>query len=99
MPILRELCGETPEKPFECVGSREEISAAMVLGIARRKQNGQPLPALLRYFMTTQAFEAAQQSPARYFDYYQQENLLPEAFAQRMQAETKVLKERFARDF
>ncbi|HIT93869.1 MAG TPA: hypothetical protein IAC43_01665, partial [Candidatus Faecivivens stercoripullorum] len=99
VPILRELCGETPEKPFECVGSREEISATMVLGIARRKQNGQPLPALLRYFMTTQAFEAAQQSPARYFDYYQQENLLPEAFAQRMQAETKALKERFARDF
>ncbi len=97
--IVRELCGETPEKPFECVGSREEISAAMALGIARRKQNGQPLPALLRYFMTTQAYEAAQQSPARYFDYYQQENLLPQAFAQRMQAETRALKERFARDF
>ena len=99
IPILRELCGETPEKPFECVGSREEICAAMVLGIQRRNQKGQPLPALLRYFMTTAAFSAAQQQPVRYFDYYQQQNLLPPAFAERMRKETKALKERFARDF
>ena len=49
--------------------------------------------------MTTAAFSAAQQQPVRYFDYYQQQNLLPPAFAERMRKETKALKERFARDF
>ncbi len=99
IPILRELCGETPEKPFECVGSREEISAAMVLGIERRKKLGQPLPALLGYFMTTDIFAAACQNPTRYFQYYQQENLLPDLFDRRMRQETEALRQKFARDF
>lgn len=95
--LLQELCGMTEEKPFECVGSREEISAAMMLGIRVRKERGEQLPGLLRYFETTQVYADAAAHGNRYFDYYQTENLLPEEFDRLMRKETAALRERWGR--
>ncbi len=95
IPILDELCGLTPEKPFECVGSREEISTAMMLGIKRREKEGASVPALLQYFKKTPLFTRAEETGNRYFDYYQEENLLPPLFEQRMRKETEKLKKAF----
>ena len=39
-----------PEKPFECVGSRDEVHAALQMTLDRRRKAGEPLPALLRYY-------------------------------------------------
>ena len=44
IPTLQELAGETDEKPFECVGSREEIGCAMAMGIRAREAAGKKLP-------------------------------------------------------
>lgn len=95
VPLLRELSGITPEKPFECVGSREEICAAMVLGIRNRKEKGKRLPGLLRYFEATALYEQAAERGGNYLDYYQEENLLPEEFERLMRKETAALKERW----
>ena len=45
-----KLTGLLPEKPFECVGSRDEVHAALQMTLDRRRKAGEPLPALLRYY-------------------------------------------------
>lgn len=44
------LCGFAKVKPFECVGTVEEITFALRQTAARFLQEGRPLPALLRHF-------------------------------------------------
>ncbi|MBQ8922721.1 MAG: hypothetical protein IJ060_11310 [Oscillospiraceae bacterium] len=46
-PILQELCGALPNKPFECVGSRHEVNIALCLAV---KRNRNALPLLLREY-------------------------------------------------
>ncbi|MBQ4346739.1 MAG: hypothetical protein IJC75_06335 [Oscillospiraceae bacterium] len=56
-PVLQELCGLLPNKPFECVGSRKEVNIALCLGIAKAEQAGMPLPSLLRGYRQTALYE------------------------------------------
>jgi hypothetical protein len=46
LPVLKELCGLTPEKPFECVGTVTEVCLALVQAVRKYAT----LPALLHYF-------------------------------------------------
>ena len=48
LPIFNKLIGIDAEKPFECVGTIEEVNAALVLTI--RKQASENLPFLLNYY-------------------------------------------------
>ena len=45
-----KLCGILPEKPFECVGSRDEVNASLSEAIRIYESNGAPLPALLSHY-------------------------------------------------
>lgn len=48
IPVLRELTGlET--KPFECVGTTQEIIAGLSLAVEKLKKEGEPLPPVLEY--------------------------------------------------
>lgn len=47
-PILDQLTGVAENKPFECVGTINEVNAALNESI--RKRGGKNLPALLRHF-------------------------------------------------
>ncbi|MBR6107664.1 MAG: hypothetical protein IKQ39_06610 [Oscillospiraceae bacterium] len=49
-PVLQELCGALPNKPFECVGSRREVNIALCLAIARAEAAGEELPLLLKQY-------------------------------------------------
>jgi len=49
-PVLKELCGALPNKPFECVGSRKEVNISLCLAAARAEQHGEPLPLLLKAY-------------------------------------------------
>lgn len=49
IPILQALLGMGKPKPFECVGTRDEILAALYLSIERVKTQGGKLPFALRY--------------------------------------------------
>ena len=80
LPIYQQLIGITPEKPFECVGSRDEVNVAAVNTIRILEQEGAALPTLLRYYRATPLYEQYAALGETYTAYYEQENLLPQAF-------------------
>jgi len=49
IPTMRELLGFAEHKPFECVGTREEMLVALYLSIQQAKARYSTLPAVLRY--------------------------------------------------
>ncbi|HKA55221.1 MAG TPA: hypothetical protein VKJ47_16325 [Candidatus Binatia bacterium] len=49
LPVLHELLGFTAHKPFECVGTAEEMLGALYLGVQKVKARGGALPAVLRH--------------------------------------------------
>ncbi|MFZ4548320.1 MAG: hypothetical protein ACOYN4_12825 [Bacteroidales bacterium] len=53
LPFLRELTGIAEVKPFECVGTIDEVNAALQLVIAQF--NGKKLPLLLEYYSNSGA--------------------------------------------
>ncbi|MBR3269242.1 MAG: hypothetical protein IKI58_11055 [Oscillospiraceae bacterium] len=49
-PVLQELCGALPNKPFECVGSRHEVNLSLCQAIAGAEMRGETLPLLLQEY-------------------------------------------------
>lgn len=86
-PVLDQLVGLEAEKPFECVGSRKEINAALVLAIRRFKQEGRPLPRLLAHYQSTPAYQEAMGHEEEYFSYFDEEHLLPKPWAELVRQE------------
>lgn len=76
-----QLIGIGKEKPFECVGSRDEINTAICMTIDDLKSEGKALPYLFEYYMTTELYEQHHQAECPYDNFYDKTNLLPEAFA------------------
>lgn len=76
-----ELIGKSIHKPFECVGSVDEVNLAVSLAIRRREQNGEKLPLLFedyrKNFYNPENLDLKYQEYCRYFN---NENLLPENF-------------------
>ena len=75
---FEQLIGLHEQKPFECVGSVDEINFAMCLAIRKRQERGDALPHLLQYYLTTPAFDRYRDSPNIYADYFDEVNLIPE---------------------
>lgn len=50
LPIFEKLIGLQPEKPFECVGSCDEVNAALQELIRQHESDHAPLPELLRFY-------------------------------------------------
>lgn len=82
IPVMDQLIGMVEEKPFECVGSREEVNTAISMTIAAMEQEGKPLPRLFMHYRTTPLYTEYKEKENPYFTYYEEENLLPEQFAQ-----------------
>ncbi len=80
LPILDQLIGLEAEKPFECVGSREEINVALSITIRRLQKEGKKLPLLLNHYIQTELYGQYKDRPNPYEDYYNQENLVPSRF-------------------
>lgn len=76
-----QLIGVENEKPFECVGSRDEINTAICMAINQIEKNGSQLPYLFEYYMTTGLYEGYNKEQCPYTNFYDQVNLLPESFA------------------
>ena len=76
---LDELVGFTPEKPFECVGRRDEVYAALELTIAGYAEQAKPLPALLAYYYAKRSGAPFGANTARQDD-YDTENAVPQRF-------------------
>lgn len=78
---MRQLIGEVEEKPFECVGSREEVNMAICLTIAQMEEKGMALPKLLAAYKKTAQYPLYASRENTFFTSYEEENLLPEKFA------------------
>ncbi len=74
-----QLIGLEKEKPFECVGSRDEINAAITLTIRDRLPETE-LPFLFAFYKSTGLYEKNLATCEQYYSYYDHENLLPESF-------------------
>lgn len=76
-PLLNALVNPDYDKPFECVGTREEVNYALFMA-AKRRGNG--LPLLLRKYMA----EFAESFPSDFApdltDYYDDVNYVPADF-------------------
>lgn len=87
LDTMKQLIGLSPEKPFECVGSRDEINTAICLTIEKLEAQGKELPELLEYYKSEGLYEQNKGREQYYFTYYDKEHLLPEEF-------DKILKEK-----
>lgn len=74
---LDQLVGIHEEKPFECVGSRDEINVAIVQTIDRIEGEGGRLPALLAYYKRTDRYQKYKSEGNVYSSYYDEEHLVP----------------------
>ena len=79
---FEQLIGLHESKPFECVGSVDEINFAMCLAISKRLASGASLPYLLEYYRTTPAYVKYKDSPNVYASYFDEVNLIPEDMKQ-----------------
>lgn len=69
------LCGFSPVKPFECVGTAEEITYALHLTAEKRQASGEKMPKLLTHFLQV----APPKSPVSLLDSYNPQNNVPPA--------------------
>ena len=53
LPILKQLCGMTLEKPFECVGTIDEVCMALVQAVKQYDKR----PILLQFFTENQLYQ------------------------------------------
>lgn len=74
---LEKLVGIAREKPFECVGSRDEINTALMLTINQIEAGKEPLPFLLSYYKNSGLYFKYRDRGDRYSSYFDDENLLP----------------------
>lgn len=79
--ILDQLIGIKEEKPFECVGSRDEINTAIVLTIENMEKKGAPLPPLLSYYKATGLCQIYKARGDQFSSYYDENNLVPPELA------------------
>ncbi len=77
-PLLEKLTGLLEEKPFECVGSREEVNTAIALTIQRLEREKEPLPKLLERYKKTGLYGRYHRHGERLLRYFDEENLVPE---------------------
>ena len=77
---FEKLVGVQSEKPFECVGSRDEVNAAVCLAIERMEQEEAPLPVLFAWYRKQPIYADAFPKRHSYDRYYDPAHLLPESF-------------------
>ena len=73
---FQKLIGLLPEKPFECVGGRDEINFALCEAVKKYNK----LPPLLEFYIGTDIYKSYSGMNNPYPSYYNNENLLPEKF-------------------
>lgn len=77
IPTLNQLIGfETDEKPFECVGSRDEVNFAICEAIKKNDK----LPALFEYYTKTPLYTQYSNMQNPYPKFYDKANLIPKGY-------------------
>lgn len=85
LDTYKELLGVLPNKPFECVGSRDEVITASFVTLNKLKERGAAIPTLLEFF--NQNFTGAPFEMKYYMSYFDENNHLPSHFLKLLQSE------------
>ena len=80
-PVLQELCGALPNKPFECVGSRKEVNISLCLAIARAEREGEKLPLLLANYKQSPLYAEYAGTAADFGQEWDPQHNLPDELA------------------
>ena len=86
-PVLQELCGVLPNKPFECVGSRKEVNISLCLAIARAEREGEKLPLLLANYKQTPQYAEYAETAADFGQEWDPQHNLPAELAELVKRE------------
>ncbi|MGN0581032.1 MAG: hypothetical protein ACI4JE_09190 [Ruminococcus sp.] len=88
-----ELIGRSEHKPFECVGSISEVNLAVSMTIRSYMNRGEELPFLLQKYIDAGLYEADKIDVqlAELHRYYNENNLLPDAFTEILKKEMERL--------
>lgn len=82
-----QLIGIEREKPFECVGSRDEINAAVTLTIRdfdRGINSGDRLPYLFERYKELGMYDKHVADCEAYYTFYDSEHMIPEKYHERL---------------
>lgn len=82
IPVMEQLTGVVEEKPFECVGSRDEVNTAICMTIHQLEEAGEELPVLLKHYKKSEQYAEFSRRENHFFTGYDKDNLLPEKFAE-----------------
>lgn len=83
IPIFDKLIGAAPEKPFECVGTCDEINTAIHMVISRLNTDQEELPKLYQYYKSLPLYTTYSRAVNPYLDFYNDENSVPAEFVDR----------------
>jgi hypothetical protein len=79
-PLLRQLTGMTASKPFDCIGTMDEVNVALQLAMAMIPEPG--LPVLLQLYKDSEMYSRYRNFNADALLYsFNEKNFLPEEFA------------------
>jgi hypothetical protein len=85
IPIFNKLIGAEPEKPFECVGTCDEVNTAINMVIKEYEAGNRELPKLYRYYKNKRQYALySSQNDNPYLNYYNVENSVPIEFISRI---------------
>lgn len=87
LDTYKELTGVYPNKPFECVGSRDEVICASRYTLEKMTENGEHVPYLLEYFKEHIDFESNDMS--YYMSFWDECNHLPDEYIEFLQKELR----------
>ena len=84
MDYFIELIGQSVHKPFECVGSIDEVNLAVSLAIEKYEANNVPLPLLFEEYKNRGLYhpEETDRINSEYCHGFNNDNLLPDTFKQ-----------------
>lgn len=80
LDTMEKLIGYQSEKPFECVGSREEINTAICMKIKALKTQQEEIPLLFQHYQSLPQYDQYKDRENPYAHYFNEENLIPEQF-------------------
>lgn len=90
MPVFDQLTGLANEKPFDCVGTVEEVNLALCETI--RQYGNDPLPGLLAYYRDTGPYSYYREfSFSRFMDTMSDNHFVPGRFLEILKTEMKNL--------
>ena len=79
IPLFEQLTGITDDKPFECVGTREEVNTAAAVSIRTHLEQGKALPLLYEHYRRSSYYPYYKDKKIDW-DQYNPENLVPKEY-------------------